>query len=346
MEELSSGRSKKTKKSCCFDLQATLDLPLYAGAKPDHRLEIDLEPSSFTEEKFELFLKYQVGVHKDRPEDVSVTGFKRFLCDTPIHPDLDGIPLQNTEVYGSFHQTYRIDGKLIALAVLDFLPGCISSVYFAYDPAFSHLSLGRVSACREAAMSRYRVDGKQIYGGQYYMGYYIPNCVKMKYKGEYCPSYLRDPCVAGSLSSPSIPTCAAMHDAYWNPLDDFQKLWREREKAAGSDEKPDYFVSFVPEHRHDSSLPAKFTDRRVKGNALPPGTLAHSQFQGLFAIPIPLDGSDGGLKLFSHVKVLSRRGVVYASDVPNFPNQSVGKIGEMMQIMGPDIFERAIVDPQ
>jgi hypothetical protein len=39
---------------------------------------------------------------------------------------------------------YRLDGKLIAMAVLDILPNCVSSVYFVYDPAWEKFSLGKV----------------------------------------------------------------------------------------------------------------------------------------------------------------------------------------------------------
>ncbi len=30
---------------------------------------------------------------------------------------------------GSYHQCYRLDGKLVAMGVLDLLPTCVSSVY-------------------------------------------------------------------------------------------------------------------------------------------------------------------------------------------------------------------------
>lgn len=157
----------------------------FASAESSGRFTADLEPASYAEDKFALYKAYQITVHKDKPEDVKPSGFKRFLCDTPLLAR-DG--------YGSFHQSYRVDGKLMALAVLDLLPGCISSVYFIYDPEYSHLSLGRVSACREAMLS------KETPFGEYYMGYYIPNCTKMKYKGEYAPSFLKDP--AGNVWLP------------------------------------------------------------------------------------------------------------------------------------------------
>lgn len=55
----------------------------------------------------------------------------------PWTPD-DGPP----SGYGSFHEQYWLDNELIAVGVIDILPSCVSSVYFFYDPAYSHLSLG------------------------------------------------------------------------------------------------------------------------------------------------------------------------------------------------------------
>lgn len=55
------------------------------------------------------------------------------------------------KAYGSYHQLYRVDGKLIAMAVLDILPSCVSSVYFMYDVAWDHYNLGKVSFRQEPA---------------------------------------------------------------------------------------------------------------------------------------------------------------------------------------------------
>jgi arginine-tRNA-protein transferase len=46
--------------------------------------------------------------------------------------------------YGSYHHLYRVDGQLIAMAVLDILPDCVSSVYFMYDRSWQEFSLGKV----------------------------------------------------------------------------------------------------------------------------------------------------------------------------------------------------------
>ena len=49
----------------------------------------------------------------------------------------------------SFHQQYLIDGKVVAVGVIDILPRCVSSVYLYYDPAFHFLSLGTLTSLLE-----------------------------------------------------------------------------------------------------------------------------------------------------------------------------------------------------
>lgn len=88
---------------------------------------------------------------------------------------------------GSYHQCYRIDGKLVAVGVLDLLPHAVSSVYLFYDPDWQEWDWGKISALRETALA---IEGGYDY---YYMGYYIHSCVKMRYKGRFEPSYLLDP---------------------------------------------------------------------------------------------------------------------------------------------------------
>lgn len=41
-----------------------------------------------------------------------------------------------------------VDGKLVAVGVLDILPSCVSSVYVFYDPDYNDLQIGKVSRPR------------------------------------------------------------------------------------------------------------------------------------------------------------------------------------------------------
>lgn len=207
-----------------FDLLHTVHEAEVENLKPvapAHRFEVTLEPDTLTDEKFILYKAYQVKVHHDKPSEVSQAGFKRFLCSSPLKRCVrqkDG----KEQKLGSYHQCYRLDGKLIAVGVLDLLPRAVSGVYFIYDPEFEKWSFGKLSAMREAALAV--EEGYEFY----YMGYYIHSCVKMRYKGDYKPQFILDP------------------ESYeWNPLDDtlrglldekkYVSLSREQSKAMGND---------------------------------------------------------------------------------------------------------------
>lgn len=140
-------------------------------------------------------MKYQADVHNDHQENES--GFSGFLVDSPLEfspiPYAKDPPEYLPINYGSYHQLYRLDGKLIAMAVLDILPACVSSVYFMYDTTWENFSLGKLSAMREAALAKEIQDFGAPEMKFLYMGFYIPSCTKMRYKGDYSPSYLLDP---------------------------------------------------------------------------------------------------------------------------------------------------------
>ncbi|KAG8068476.1 hypothetical protein GUJ93_ZPchr0005g15694 [Zizania palustris] len=117
-------------------------------------LEIKMRRSHFDPEEFALYKRYQTKVHKDKI--VSKDSYRRFLVDTPIVfvPPRRGDNTVPPCGFGSFHQQYRIDGKLVAVGVVDILPKCLSSKYLFWDPAFAFLSLGKYTALKEIDWSR------------------------------------------------------------------------------------------------------------------------------------------------------------------------------------------------
>ena len=196
-------RDQAKKRNTDFDLlnriheaeRAELPTP----PDPAHALTITLEPSSFTEEKYALYENYQRVVHNDPPSRISKHGFKNFLCSSPLtcsQQTVDGRVRQ----LGSYHQCYRLDGKLVAVGVLDLLPHCVSAVYFMYHESVHQHNFGKLGALREIALAR--EEGYRWW----YAGFYIHSCVKMRYKGDYSPQFLLDP------------------ETYaWSPLDDDMK---------------------------------------------------------------------------------------------------------------------------
>ncbi|CAI6512879.1 Ate1p [Saccharomyces cerevisiae x Saccharomyces kudriavzevii VIN7] len=150
------------------------------------------EPAIYSDEKYQLFVKYQENVHQDYKN--SPKSFKRFLCDTPF--GLEAVlgtqeswdqlnnwqrmePGEKLKHVGPVHECYYYEDKLIAITVSDILPSGISSVYFIWDPDYSKWSLGKLSALRDLAI----IQKTNLQ--YYYLGYYIQDCPKMNYKASY-----------------------------------------------------------------------------------------------------------------------------------------------------------------
>ncbi|KAF3011519.1 Arginyl-tRNA--protein transferase 1 [Neopestalotiopsis sp. 37M] len=160
---------------------------LQTPPQPAHTFEVTLEPDVFTEEKYAVFENYQRIVHQEGASDISRDGFKRFLCDSPLRSEIlrpeDGKERQ----LGSFHQCYRLDGKLVAIGVLDLLPECVSAKYFLYHESIHKYQPGKLGALHEIALAAEK-------GYRYwYSGFYIHTCPKMRYKIDFKPQFVLDP---------------------------------------------------------------------------------------------------------------------------------------------------------
>ncbi|XP_024916945.1 arginyl-tRNA--protein transferase 1 isoform X3 [Cynoglossus semilaevis] len=154
---------------------------------------VDFEDPQFSasfEQSVALYTRYQMTIHGDDPSECSESEFRRFLCDSPLQAECspDGPEMG----YGSFHQQYWLDNRIVAVGVIDILPTCVSSVYLYYHPDFASLSLGSYSALREISFTR-QLQKQSPKLSYYYLGFYIHSCPKMRYKGQYRPSDLLCP---------------------------------------------------------------------------------------------------------------------------------------------------------
>ncbi|XP_054516521.1 arginyl-tRNA--protein transferase 1 isoform X4 [Pan troglodytes] len=125
-------------------------LPENASHKLEVRVVRSSPPSSQFKatllESYQVYKRYQMVIHKNPPDMPTESQFTRFLCSSPLEAET---PPNGPDCgYGSFHQQYWLDGKIIAVGVIDILPNCVSSVYLYYDPDYSFLSLGVYSALR------------------------------------------------------------------------------------------------------------------------------------------------------------------------------------------------------
>ncbi|OLN95341.1 Arginyl-tRNA-protein transferase 1 [Colletotrichum chlorophyti] len=184
-------REQARKRDSEFDLiervhEAELET-LHIPPEPAHRFTVTLEDDDFTEEKYLVYENYQRVVHKEGPGDISRRGFQRFLCESPVQRKTVVTADGKEQRLGSFHQCYRLDGKLVAIGVLDLLPHCVSAVYFLYHESIHKYAPGKLGAIREIALA---LEGGYRY---WYPGFYIHSCAKMRYKMDYTPQYILDP---------------------------------------------------------------------------------------------------------------------------------------------------------
>ncbi|KAM3419415.1 hypothetical protein BST61_g5344 [Cercospora zeina] len=312
-------REEKKRLKSEFDLSLAVHQSESSQLKPDiqpqHRFEVQLEPDVFTEEKFALFDNYQRSVHGEGDDEISRAGFRRFLCASPLKRRTDAGGKQ----LGSFHQCYRLDGRLIAMAVLDLLPASVSGVYFLYNQDFEAYSFGKLSALRETALA---LECGYKY---YYMGYYIHTCEKMRYKAQYKPIQVLDP-----------------HSLDWQPLNDelkalmesrqYASMSLEREKQAqGQHEEPEEVLFPVP-------LDAMHSGLSVLKLGMP-GVLPISRLQQ--------DINLGSMK----VSIGREKGVFFAQHIVSWDTGDVadaktikGIFAELAGAVGPLVAREAIVD--
>ncbi len=175
---------------------------------PKHVYTVEIVPAIPQIDAFETYKAYQAQIHNQHDETIS--GFTRFLCNSPLYDPRNEedvkrpIPISDDskkisdqgvwpKFFGSYHMRHKIDGKVIAVGVLDFCPTVLSSVYFFYDPKYKFLNMGIVGALREIEYIR-RIQEQYSKSFEfYYLGYYIHDCIKSVYKGDYCPSELLCP---------------------------------------------------------------------------------------------------------------------------------------------------------
>lgn len=130
-------------------------------------ISTDVVPPAFQDEAFTLYQKYISSRHPGGGMD-----------DTNPERYLDFLTCDWAET--EFVE-FRIDGRLIAVAVQDVLTRGLSSVYSFFDPEFTRLSLGRYAVLWQIGEAQRR----QL--PWLFLGYWIGNCKKMLYKQEYRP---------------------------------------------------------------------------------------------------------------------------------------------------------------
>ncbi|MCF3191635.1 arginyltransferase [Pseudomonas bubulae] len=130
-------------------------------------LQVQAVKPAFSEENFDLYQRYI----EQRHADGDMFPPSRDQFSTFLVRDL---------AFSKFYE-FRLDGRLLAVAVTDVLPNGLSAVYTFYDPDEERRSLGRYGILWQIA------EARRLGLDALYLGYWIKNCKKMNYKTEYRP---------------------------------------------------------------------------------------------------------------------------------------------------------------
>ena len=86
-------------------------------SKGNYRFSYTWDPASLdAEEAFQVWRRYQIAIHNDSEDELTLPHFKQSFVNSPLKQ--------------TFQAQLRLDGKLIGVGVLDVAKSCLSSVYF------------------------------------------------------------------------------------------------------------------------------------------------------------------------------------------------------------------------
>jgi len=169
-----------------------------------YTIELDIN-SNITDEKFNIYIKYQKIIHKDKESDLSKSRYKQSWGTSNLlsNSEFDFENLKGTltkeqlnllpKKFGTYDLVHKINGKIVAVGIIDIMPQSISSVYMYYDTDYSFLNIGVFTAIKEIEYTLFLQKNLSNNLKYYIMGFYIYDCQKMKYKGEYFPSEILCP---------------------------------------------------------------------------------------------------------------------------------------------------------
>ncbi len=140
----------------------------------NNRLNNDLstyQVDQITEEHMFLYRKYMDSRHRNSP----MARYHLVECQQFMQADW----------CNTIFLEFRSKQKLLAVAVVDLIPGSLSSVYTYFDPDQNKRALGVYAILHQIKLAR------QLQLNWLYLGFWISDCTKMNYKVNYQPFELK-----------------------------------------------------------------------------------------------------------------------------------------------------------
>lgn len=162
-------------KNCCPNCSACIPIRTDVGSfqmtksqkrvlKKNEDVVVKITPVSFDMESFVLYQKFSSDRYQSTVDESS---YRTFLLQSPVETKM---------------MRYFLDNNLVGVGWIDVLDRGVSSVYFAFDTAYSKRGLGTFSILKEVELVREM--GKEFL----YLGFYVEGCPAMSYKKRFSPS--------------------------------------------------------------------------------------------------------------------------------------------------------------
>jgi arginine-tRNA-protein transferase len=135
----------------------------------DGKFEITIARPSADKEKIELYRRY--GESQHGKGDSNVGDYSEFLVDS---------------IADTYELSFRKQGRLAAVSIIDVIPTGVSSVYSYWEPEMREWSIGTYTALFEIELCR---RNELPY---YYLGYLVPGAKTMNYKAKFGPGEVWD----------------------------------------------------------------------------------------------------------------------------------------------------------
>ena len=194
-------------------------------SKAKQKLTTETLPTHFSREAFDLYNDYHVHKH-DKPWK-SEFSYCEHIVNSPLMPQtIDGID------YGTFHQLYRFDGKLVAIGIIDVVPKGVVSIYMWYDVSkdVSKFSFGVYSALKEIELVC-SYNEKNANMRNYYLQGWNADNKKLSYKANYSPEDFYCPCIVEDWVEELEGVKRCQQECI-----QLKKKQREREEGGGREE--------------------------------------------------------------------------------------------------------------
>ncbi len=135
--------------------------------KRNQDLSTQIVEKKYIQEHFDLYLQYLQNRHNESPMTLSTQhDYEEFILGT----------WSDTQFI-----EFRLEDKLICVAVFDYLPQGLSAAYTYFDTTYLNRSLGTLAILKLIELAK----SKQL--TYVYLGYWIKECQKMNYKINFAP---------------------------------------------------------------------------------------------------------------------------------------------------------------